>query len=71
MIETEPQVGLPCVVRYTVDNQYYRSKILKLNDSAAKVLFVDYGNTQDTPLNEIKRMIAKYMDLPLLVTPLC
>ena len=68
MIETEPQVGLPCVVRYLADNQFYRSKILKLNDTTAKVLFVDYGNTQVTPLSELKRITAKYMQLPLLVT---
>lgn len=67
MVETEPRVGLPCVVRYTDDNQFYRSIILKLNERTAKVLFVDYGNTQDTPLGELKRMLSKFMQLPMMV----
>ena len=69
MIETEPRVGLPCVVRYTDDNQFYRSEILELNESTAKVLFVDYGNTQETPLGELKQMTPKFMHLPMMVIP--
>ena len=40
MIEKEPQIGLPCVVRYTEDKQFYRSEIVKLNDKGAEVLFL-------------------------------
>ncbi len=70
MIEKEPQVGLPCVVRYTVDNSFYRSEITKLDDRTAEILFVDYGNSQKTPLGNVRRMDSKFMGLPQMVTAL-
>jgi hypothetical protein len=67
MIEKEPQIGLPCVVRYTEDKQFYRSEITQLNDKVAEVLFLDYGNSQKTPLCNVKRMDPKFMQLPQMV----
>lgn len=67
MIEKEPEIGLPCVVRYTNDNHFYRGQITKLNNKTARVLFVDYGNSQDTPVDEIKRMEPKFMQLAQMV----
>lgn len=67
MVEKEPTVGLPCVVRFTEDNLFYRSQILELNESKANVLFVDYGNSQETPRSDLKRMTTDYMQLPQMV----
>lgn len=68
LMETEPTVGSPCVVRFTEDQRYYRSQIIAIRDQIAEVLFVDYGNEQDTPLSELKRMIPRFMQFPQLVT---
>lgn len=66
--EDQPRVGLPCVVRYLDDQLYYRSKIIAIRDQRADVLFVDYGNKQDTPLTELKRIVPRFMKCPQLVS---
>ena len=68
MTEKDPQVGLPCVARYTMDNNFYRSEITKLDERTAEVLFVDYGNSQTTPLGDLRRMESKFMELFQMVT---
>ena len=68
LMEDKPSVGLPCVVQYNEDKRFYRSQILSIRDQVAKVLFVDYGNEQDTPLSELKRIIPRFMELPQLVS---
>ena len=70
MVETEPQLGLPCVVRYTENNLFYRSQITKLGESTAEVLFVDYGISQETLRTDLKRMTSKFMHLPQMVNTL-
>uniref|UniRef100_A0A0P6EK20 Tudor domain-containing protein n=1 Tax=Daphnia magna TaxID=35525 RepID=A0A0P6EK20_9CRUS len=66
LVEDQPKVGLPCVARFTEDGRYYRSRILTIQDSVAKVLFVDYGNEQDTPLSQLKRIVPRFMKFPQL-----
>jgi hypothetical protein len=61
-------VGLPCVARFTEDGRFYRSKILAIVDQVAKVLFVDYGNEQETPISQLRRMVPRFMQCPQLVT---
>lgn len=68
LLENHPSVGLPCVARFIEDGRYYRSKILSICQEMAEVLFVDYGNQQDTPLSQLKRMIPPFMQCPQLVT---
>lgn len=67
LIEDSPKDGLPCVVRFTEDQRYYRAKILSIKGQIAEVLFVDYGNEQDTPLKELKRITPRFMQFPQLV----
>jgi len=55
------------VARFTEDERYYRSKILSIVDQVAKVLFVDYGNEQETPISQLKRMVPRFMQCPQLV----
>lgn len=66
--EDEPAVGLPCVVKYLEDGLYYRSRITSIDGDTAEVLFVDYGNSQKTPLNELKRIHPEFMKFPQLVS---
>ena len=68
MLEDQAYEGLPCVARSTEDNRFYRSKILTIVDQVAKVLFVDYGNEQETPISQLRRMVPRFMQCPQLVT---
>jgi hypothetical protein len=66
-IEDQPTVGLPCVARFNEDDRYYRSEILSIRESIAELLFVDFGNKQNTPLSQLKRMVPRFMKFPKLV----
>lgn len=61
--------GSACVVQYEEDNRWYRGKILQLDDppvtiQLATVLFVDYGNTQRSPLKQLKAIDEEFVQLP-------
>jgi hypothetical protein len=66
--ETEPCVGLLCVARFVEDQRFYRSQIIDIKGDVAQVLFVDYGNEQDdTPLQDLKRIVPDFLTFPKLV----
>ena len=67
LVEDSPSVGLPCVVRFEDDSRFYRSQILTIRGQFANVLFVDYGNEQETPLKELKRIHPQFLAFPKLV----
>lgn len=66
LLEDQPSVGLPCVARFVEAGRYHRSQILTIHDEVAEVLFVDCGMKQDTPLSQLKRIIARFMTFPQL-----
>lgn len=66
-VEDAPSVGLPCVVRFKADDRFYRSQILSIHGQFAQVLFVDYGNEQETPLKELKRIHPRFIQCPQMV----
>ena len=68
MLEDQAYEGLPCVARSTEDDRFYRSKILTIVDQVAKVLFVDYGKVQETPISQLRRMVPRFMQYPQLVS---
>jgi Tudor domain len=66
--ETEPSVGLLCVARFVEDQRFYRSQIIDIKGDVAQLLFVDYGNEQDdTPLQDLKRIVPDFLTFPKLV----
>lgn len=67
-METEPQVGLACVVKYKDDGKFYRCVITAIDDQMAQVLFVDYGNSQTNSLGDIRRLVPHFMRFPQLVS---
>lgn len=68
LVESSPSVGQPCVVKFREDGRYYRSQIVCIRDKMANVLFVDYGNEQLTPLEELKRIHPRFMKCPQLAS---
>ena len=67
LLEDKPSLGLPCVARFTEDSRYYRLQILSIQNEMAEILFVDYGNQQDTPLSQLKRITPRFMEFPQMV----
>lgn len=58
-----PTVGQPCVAKYS-DGGWYRGRITCLNGTDAEVFFVDYGNSQTTPVADIKVAETKFLAVP-------
>lgn len=56
--------GHPCVAFYDADNSWYRARIVSSSSDRAKVLYVDYGNTADVRLNQVRRATAQFMKSP-------
>jgi tudor domain-containing protein 1/4/6/7 len=60
---------LLCVARFVEDQRFYRSQIINIKGDAAQILFVDYGNVQDdTPLQDLKRIVPDFLAFPKLVS---
>ena len=55
------------MARFTEDGRFYRSQILSIRDEMADILFVDYGNQQETPLSQLKRITPRFMEFPQMV----
>ena len=51
------------------DQRFYRSQIIDIKGDVARVLFVDHGNEQDTPLQDLKRIVPDFLTFPKLVRP--
>jgi hypothetical protein len=42
--------GMPCAAQYTIDNKWYRAKIVDLpGNKMVEVFYVDYGNQEVLP----------------------
>ena len=64
------QVGWPykdmvCAARYSEDQNWYRALVMDVSpDKKAKVLFVDFGNSEELPFSEIRRLPDHLTKLP-------
>ncbi|KAF6200948.1 hypothetical protein GE061_005395 [Apolygus lucorum] len=50
--------GMSCVAPYEGDS--YRAEIVEIKGKSAKVLFVDFGNEEDLPLDQLLALPKKY-----------
>lgn len=59
-----PKVGEVCVAKFSLDDEWYRAKVLSVNGSNATVLFIDYGNTEQTQSTRLAQIPAGFENLP-------
>lgn len=59
-----PKVGDLCVAKFTVDNEWYRAKVLKISGPKITVLYVDYGNQETTVVTKLGQIPAGFDKLP-------
>jgi len=65
--EADPRIGLPCVTRFSEDQRFYRAEIINIRGQTAEVVYVDYGNIEEAPLSELKRIVPYFSQFPRLV----
>ena len=52
-------VGTACVACYTGDGDWYRAKIVSVDNNVVEVKLTDYGNTDSLPASELRRMTER------------
>ncbi|XP_076320175.1 uncharacterized protein LOC143230461 [Tachypleus tridentatus] len=58
-----PKINQVCAARFTEDDAWYRARILYVKDGMVGVLYVDYGNGQEIPLDRIKYLLPDFAAL--------
>ncbi len=59
-----PSTAQVCCVKYTLDDDWYRAKVLAPDGSGFKVLYVDYGNTESVEKDRMKLLGEEYLKVP-------
>ncbi|NXE07052.1 TDRD1 protein, partial [Lophotis ruficrista] len=60
----KPKLGEACCARFSGDGHWYRALVLEASQSAVKVLYADYGNTETLPLSKVLPITDSYLKLP-------
>ncbi|XP_052256501.1 uncharacterized protein LOC127861849 isoform X4 [Dreissena polymorpha] len=63
MILSNPAVGAPCAAKFAEDNMWYRAEIVTPGKPATVVHFVDYGNSESVPTDQLKQLKQEFMTL--------
>lgn len=57
-----PYVGMPCAAQFTVDNKWYRAKVVDLpGKRMVEVFYIDYGNQEVMDWNRIRKIQTKFV----------
>ena len=59
------EAGTECVAFYDDDGRWYRAKILETRRDKARIVYVDYGNTDIVPINKLKSPIDECYSIPI------
>ncbi|XP_076440382.1 uncharacterized protein LOC143279929 [Babylonia areolata] len=59
-----PSVGLPCCAKYSEDEAWYRATVEKVDDKMVEVLFVDFGNKDCIPIEDLRELSTESLQVP-------
>ncbi|KFM72252.1 Tudor domain-containing protein 1, partial [Stegodyphus mimosarum] len=59
--------GMPCCAKYSYDNAWYRCEITDLTSEGAVVLYVDYGNSEIVPIENLRVLEDYFINFPVQV----
>jgi staphylococcal nuclease domain-containing protein 1 len=60
-----PKVGDLCVAKFSMDNEWYRARVLSTSSNGnVAVLFIDYGNKEQTQSTKLAQIPAGFESLP-------
>ncbi|CAL1285704.1 unnamed protein product [Larinioides sclopetarius] len=63
----EPMPGMPCCAKYSYDENWYRCEVTDLTENGAVVLYVDYGNSETVPIDNLRKLESQFIDFPIQV----
>ena len=69
LVVSDATEGMPCVAQFSDDQAWYRATITNLTENQATVTFVDFGNSDVVPLDNIKTVTSEFMDNPPYAIP--
>ncbi|KAF5295115.1 hypothetical protein FQA39_LY13266 [Lamprigera yunnana] len=64
------KVGKPCIAKFSEDGSWYRAEVIDLtllDTGFVGVWFVDYGNSENVPSNNIRSLHPNWLRLPILL----
>ncbi|KAG2441222.1 hypothetical protein HYH02_010066 [Chlamydomonas schloesseri] len=72
-IPPELKVGQLCLAQYSLDGQWYRAYVERVNRSEPQydVFFIDYGNRERVPSNKVRTIDAALSAVPPQATACC
>ncbi|XP_048585604.1 uncharacterized protein LOC116614675 isoform X2 [Nematostella vectensis] len=61
-----PSAGELCIAQFTEDNSWYRAKVIYIgNNGLFRVLYVDFGNSEDIEANRLRRITEDLAHIPI------
>ncbi|XP_063433954.1 uncharacterized protein LOC134715596 isoform X2 [Mytilus trossulus] len=61
----KPEIQMPCIAKFSEDEQWYRAEIISSKGDDLEVLFVDYGNTETVLKSSAKSIKKQYYSMPV------
>lgn len=61
---SKPSVGEFCAAKFTLDDGWYRAKVLEVQGNDVSVLYVDYGNSETLSLSRLRVLNSKFHSFP-------
>lgn len=59
-----PKRGDVCAAKFSGDGQWYRAKILRVDSGKVSVLFIDFGNKEDTTTVNLAALPGTFQSMP-------
>ncbi|NXK38773.1 TDRD1 protein, partial [Piprites chloris] len=59
-----PKLGEACCAQFSGNGRWYRAVVLEASQSAVKVLYADYGNTETLPVSKVLPITDSFLKLP-------
>ncbi|XP_031410387.1 tudor domain-containing protein 1 isoform X2 [Meleagris gallopavo] len=61
----KPEKGEPCCALFSDDGNWYRALVEDIiSDRVVRVHFVDYGNVEEVPVDNIRQISSSFLELP-------
>lgn len=63
------KTGIKCVALYSEDGQWYRARVDRRTSEGYQVFFIDFGNTDVVPFENLRQLTGEALEVPPLAHP--